>query len=399
MATPRIFVSSTCYDLQEVRGQLRGFIESFGYLPVMSEYGDIFYDYQKHTQDACKDEITKCQLFVLIIGNSYGSIYYRERRSDGVPDSVTLQELRKALEIDIYKHIFINKFVDYDYKNYKRALESHITNYFDKHDVSKEALEAKLIELKREFNGLYIFPQPSYSYIFNFLDIVYELKSNNAVTTYESFDDIKESLKRQWAGFVYDSIAKSKSVSIDVINSFSEKIDRIENQIKTLAEGQISSNKVGTQKTFDVTKLAVQLNSDEFQNLKDRLHTDMTELLFGNSKSGILIRQRVVLNEYMTEDLFLQWFETLEKKLSIYRWSKEITTTNLFKKIGVKYKYYKDIEDIPYSAVANFYNTIVHVKKEFSAEDFTSLISYIVSKFNELYEEDKKTEKVEDLPF
>ena len=73
MAAPRVFVSSTCYDLQEVRYQLRTFIEDFGFIPVMSEYGDIFYDYKKHTQDACKDEIEKSQLFILIIGNNYGS--------------------------------------------------------------------------------------------------------------------------------------------------------------------------------------------------------------------------------------------------------------------------------------------------------------------------------------
>lgn len=42
MAAPRVFVSSTCYDLQEVRYQLRTFIEDFGFIPVMSEYGDIF---------------------------------------------------------------------------------------------------------------------------------------------------------------------------------------------------------------------------------------------------------------------------------------------------------------------------------------------------------------------
>ena len=72
MAAPRVFVSSTCYDLHEVRYQLRTFIEDFGFIPVMSEYGDIFYDYKKHVQDACKDEIEKSQLFILIIGNNYG---------------------------------------------------------------------------------------------------------------------------------------------------------------------------------------------------------------------------------------------------------------------------------------------------------------------------------------
>ena len=44
MAVPRVFISSTCYDLQEIRFQLRRFIQDIGYEPVMSEFGDIFYD-------------------------------------------------------------------------------------------------------------------------------------------------------------------------------------------------------------------------------------------------------------------------------------------------------------------------------------------------------------------
>ena len=44
MAIPRIFISATCYDLQEICFQLRRFIQEVGYDPVMSEFGDIFYD-------------------------------------------------------------------------------------------------------------------------------------------------------------------------------------------------------------------------------------------------------------------------------------------------------------------------------------------------------------------
>ena len=50
MAAPRIFISSTCYDLQEIRFQLRRFIQDIGYEPVMSEFGDIFYDLGDHVQ-------------------------------------------------------------------------------------------------------------------------------------------------------------------------------------------------------------------------------------------------------------------------------------------------------------------------------------------------------------
>ncbi|MEO5912339.1 MAG: DUF4062 domain-containing protein [Pelobium sp.] len=103
MATPRIFVSSTCYDLQEVRFQLRNFINEYGYESVLSEFDDIFYSYDKHVQDSCLEEIPKCQLFILVVGNNYGSFYHKESQLNKTPDSVTLKEFRRALDHNISK--------------------------------------------------------------------------------------------------------------------------------------------------------------------------------------------------------------------------------------------------------------------------------------------------------
>lgn len=121
MPIPRVFVSSTCYDLLEVRQNLRQFVLDYSYDPVMSEFGDIFYEYDPHVQDACLKEIEKCQLFILIVGNNYGSMFHKQQNVE-VPDSVTIREFKKAISVEIPKHIFINRFVHYDYTNYRRAL-------------------------------------------------------------------------------------------------------------------------------------------------------------------------------------------------------------------------------------------------------------------------------------
>lgn len=47
MPSPRVFISSTCYDLQEIRYHLRRFVSDMGYYLVMSEFGDIFYDFDE----------------------------------------------------------------------------------------------------------------------------------------------------------------------------------------------------------------------------------------------------------------------------------------------------------------------------------------------------------------
>ena len=43
MAKPRVFVSSTYYDLKHLRSSLENFVESLGFEPVLSEKGDIAY--------------------------------------------------------------------------------------------------------------------------------------------------------------------------------------------------------------------------------------------------------------------------------------------------------------------------------------------------------------------
>jgi hypothetical protein len=43
MAKPRVFVSSTYYDLKYVRSSLELFIESLGYDAVLSEKGGVAY--------------------------------------------------------------------------------------------------------------------------------------------------------------------------------------------------------------------------------------------------------------------------------------------------------------------------------------------------------------------
>jgi hypothetical protein len=52
MAIPRVFISSTWYDLKYIRENLRYFVKTLGYEPVLSEEGSVFYDPSLHTHDA-----------------------------------------------------------------------------------------------------------------------------------------------------------------------------------------------------------------------------------------------------------------------------------------------------------------------------------------------------------
>ena len=397
MAQPRVFISSTCYDLQEIRFQLRSFVEDFGFIPVMSEFGDIFYDYQKHTQDACKDEIEKSQLFLLIIGNNYGSIYYKQKEIAKNPDSVTLQEYKKAIEVDIYKHIFINKFVDYDYKNYQKALNKFISNNIEKQELDESKIDDTILTLKNEFKSKYPFPQDSYKFIFNFMDVIYSLKTNNAIITYESFEDIKESLRKQWAGFMYDAITKSKTVSVNLVEKIGEKIERVENQIKLLAEGQINHENGNPKLTLDISRLTNELNLEEFSKIKEEIHSKIYELLLAGS-SSYEIHPRIKIRTNVTVENINQWFSSLETIVKKYKWAKTISTTVVFSELGVQYSYYKNFQDIPFELILSFYSLYLNAKNNLVEEDFNGLLTLVCDKFNEYCEPEPK-KSGDDLPF
>ena len=113
MATPRVCISSACYDLTEIRDGLYAFIEGSGIEPVMSERGGVFYvsDDHTHDSDSCLHEVKRCDLLVLIIGSRFGG----EHR-DGEEKSIMNKEYEAAVEKKIPIFMFVKKDVLADHR-------------------------------------------------------------------------------------------------------------------------------------------------------------------------------------------------------------------------------------------------------------------------------------------
>jgi hypothetical protein len=121
MARPRVFVSSTYYDLRHIRGSIETFIESLGYEPVLSEKGDIAYAPNIALDESCYREAASSDVLVLIVGGRYGA-----ERSDSrttLPhgffdryDSITKLEYIKAIENNVPVYILVDAQVYAEYQ-------------------------------------------------------------------------------------------------------------------------------------------------------------------------------------------------------------------------------------------------------------------------------------------
>jgi hypothetical protein len=111
---PNVFVSSTIDDLHHFRDAIRDVIIEIGYVPIMSEYGDIGYLPSTTAEDSCYVSMKQCDLAILIIGKRYGPT--GEGRL-----SVTHREFRTARE---YK-IPVFSFIDSQVLSYKVIFDAN----------------------------------------------------------------------------------------------------------------------------------------------------------------------------------------------------------------------------------------------------------------------------------
>jgi hypothetical protein len=194
MARPRIFVSSTYYDLKHIRASLEAFIDSVGYEAVLFESGDISFRHDQPLDESCYQEIRNCHMLVLIVGGRYGSPTSDTPKKTPVEldevykrfNSITRKEYETARERDVPIFIFVDKNVLAEYQTFKKNRDNSNISYAYVDSVN----------------------------IFFLLDDVLAQRRNNFIRGFEKFDDISMWLRDQWAGLFADFLVRAKSDSV-----------------------------------------------------------------------------------------------------------------------------------------------------------------------------------------
>lgn len=248
MPAPRIFVSSTCYDLGVVRSELRSFIDDIGYEPHMSEYSDLLFDPRIHTQTSCLQEIDGCDLLIVIIGRRFGgksipaaikAVDFSAIESASISTevlkskenlSITQLEVLKAIE----KNVPVFAFVD------AGVLNDHFT--YEKNKDKSVATEIEYPNVER---------QETARYIFEFINFIRHRSSGNSVIGFTHLDDIRVHLRKQWAALFQRLLYEQRFKREEA-----RRIDFLANQIADIKTAIFAS--LSTSQLKDTARGAIQ---------------------------------------------------------------------------------------------------------------------------------------------
>lgn len=264
MANPRVFISSTCYDLSEVRDSLIEFIESYGFEPVLSERGDVFYHPDIHTHDSCLKEVENCQLFILIIGGRFGGSYIADPKK-----SIVNAEYAAAKEQKIPVFTFVKSNVHSDHHVYLKNKKNSSSINFPSIDDNTHAEK-----------------------IFKFIDDVRLAPVNNGFFSFGFTRDIVNLLRKQLAGMFYDFLQERTSsnqlkATTSLLKNISIAGEKVEELVKNIYRSVDESGADAIIDSVEKHSLAKEFFEDIFTDyVVSHMSLDYVKVLSSTPRKG-----------------------------------------------------------------------------------------------------------------
>lgn len=179
---PVVFVSSTCYDLKQIRADMKEFLEgNYGFEAMLSEFDSFPIDPCVGTFENCLSNVDQCaDVFVLIVGNRYGYVLESGK-------SVTNLEYLHAKVKGIPMYVFVSK---------------QIYNTLPIWRSNKAGDFSAVVDNSK---------------IFEFVADIYD-ECKQWIYTYDNVQDIKMTLKNQ-LGLIFADGLHYKAITVDARNS------------------------------------------------------------------------------------------------------------------------------------------------------------------------------------
>jgi hypothetical protein len=256
MAKPRIFISSTYYDLRHVRASLETFVQSLGYEPILSEKGDIAYSPDIPLDESCYREAASADMLVLIVGGRYGA-----ERSDSRTDtphsfydrydSITKQEYTSALSNNIPVWILVDSQVYAEYQTFQKNKSSKNINYAHVDSVN----------------------------IFMLLEQILLQRRNNALFTFNHYEEIEGWLRDQWAGIFRDLLKRTaQSQQLTSLSTQVFQLSEVNKTLKTYLEALMTAASPEQREDVIKTETSRLLDVEKISKLSDNVFSSVFRL-------------------------------------------------------------------------------------------------------------------------
>jgi len=167
MIGKKIFISSTYFNLKDLRAEIAKALKEWGYTPIWNESPDFPTKPGLHSHDICLDVVKECDIYLLIIDKRYGGTYAGNKypKED---ISITWYETKIALQEHKEIHIFVRDEVWNERPTYKKNLEEGIIITPHHVDTPK---------------------------VFEFIDFIIHQPRDNWINTFKNSVELKEKLK------------------------------------------------------------------------------------------------------------------------------------------------------------------------------------------------------------
>lgn len=322
--TPRVFISSTFYDLKFIREELANFVRSYNFEPILFEQGDVGYIHGRNPDESCYKEMSHADMVILIIGGRYGSPASGEVQENFKEYlSVTRKEFNTAVEENIPVYVFVDANVYSEYNVYAKNRTVFDSGKANIHFAATDNIN-----------------------VFRFIDAIFMLKYI-CVTGFTEAQDIKIFLKKQWADMFkeYLMLLKEKANRenvMDSVNAVEKLIREMGIMVQKMGEKVIGEKTVELEDVLEEQQIEnmanIIANAFTFVALPQDVDTIKAFFLEFVGKIAECCRKNLFIN-LLSEDTadnkeFYDYFESTNA---------EIFIGNVKEEIGFSMEPYRDV--------------------------------------------------------
>lgn len=182
----KIFLSSTSYDLQDLRDLTVAHLHDMGHDPIFFESPTFPVHLHLHSHDQCIVSIDGCDLLICVVDRRYGGKYSGALKERFSPQRVSIRGKKKAKEINVEDLS----------ATWCEVLEAHrlgipVMTFARERVMNEKETRRKNVHIKR-FQTAFVDSE----LVFDFLDWTTQQKLNNWITQFRTVVDFVEKLEK-----------------------------------------------------------------------------------------------------------------------------------------------------------------------------------------------------------